>query len=167
MFDFWFGLIENKPLAEWKLNLGPKIQEKWGNIFLIATLCFFCISIFGWTICCVCPSTYESTIPLVQTKGCRPSSTGTTSEVVMDIPNQTYGQAHWLSRSKSRLVKTHHLRLISRRLRRLRVSQQRFLSLREPSVQALEELLISMEIAVTNGIILGTVLIINYWYYCD
>ena len=64
-------------------------------------------------------------------------------------------------------VKTHHLRLISRRLRRLRVSQQRFLSLREPSVQALEELLISMEIAVTNGIILGTVLIINYWYYCD
>ena len=86
MFDFWFGLIENKPLAEWKLNLGPKIQEKWGNIFLIATLCFFCISIFGWTICCVCPSTYESTIPLVQTKGCRPSSTGTTSEVVMDIP---------------------------------------------------------------------------------
>ena len=40
----------------------------------------------------------------MQTKGCRPSSTGTTSEVVMDIPNQTYGQAHWLSRSKSRLV---------------------------------------------------------------
>ena len=24
---------------------------------------FSCISIFGWTICCLCPSTYESTIP--------------------------------------------------------------------------------------------------------
>ena len=92
MFDFWFGLIENKPLAEWKPSLGPKIQEKWGKIFLITTLCFFCISIFGWTICCVCPSTYESTIPLVQTKGCLHSSTGTTWEVVMDIPTcQTYG----------------------------------------------------------------------------
>ena len=27
------------------------------------TTFFSCISIFGWTICCLCPSTYESTIP--------------------------------------------------------------------------------------------------------
>ena len=47
---------------------------------------FSCISIFGWTICCLCPSTYESTILEGQTLGCRRSSTGTTSEVVMDIP---------------------------------------------------------------------------------
>ena len=84
---FGLGWLKTSLLAEWKPSLGPKIQETWGKIFLTTTLFFF-ISIFGWTICCVCPSTYESTIPLGQTKGCLHRSTGTTSEVVMDIPRK-------------------------------------------------------------------------------
>ena len=66
---------------------------------------FSCISIFGWTICCLCPSTYESTILEGQTLGCRRSSTGTTSEVVMDIPTiQWLGMIIWLGQLLASMI---------------------------------------------------------------